>query len=89
MLKDIPITQARHELTALPSRFNREAGAVRITRRGQPVLAIMSWEFYESLVETMEIMADSSLIEHLRQGIKEADQGKGVPWEKAKKELGL
>ena len=53
MLKDIPITEARHELTSLPERLAKTPGAVAVTRRGKAVLAIMPWDLYESLVETL------------------------------------
>ena len=89
MLKDIPITEARHELTSLPERLAAAPGAVAVTRRGKPVLAIMSWELYESIVETLEILGDEDLIATLRQGIKELEEGKGIPWEEAKRALGL
>ena len=89
MLKDIPITEARHELTSLPERFAKEPGAVAVTRRGKPVLAIMPWELYESLVETLEIMGDKDLMASLRKSIKEADAGKTIPWDQVKKDLGL
>jgi prevent-host-death family protein len=89
MLKDIPITEARHELTSLPERLAKEPGAIPVTRRGKPVLAILPWEFYESLMETLEIIGDESFMKTLRQGIKEAGEGRGIPWEKAKKQLGL
>ena len=89
MVKDIPMTEARHELTSLPERLAKEPGAVAVTRRGKPVLALMPWELYESIVETLEIMGDEKLMAVLRQGIKEAEEGKGIPWEEAKKKLGL
>jgi antitoxin YefM len=56
MLKDIPITEARQEITSLPERLAKSPGAVAVTRRGKPVLSIMPWDFYESIVETMEIL---------------------------------
>lgn len=89
MFKDIPITEARHELTSLPERLAKEPTAVTVTRRGKPVLAIMPWEFYESIMETLEIMGDEDFMKSLRQGIREAREGKGIPWEKAKRDLGL
>ena len=84
MTRDIPITTARHELTSLPERLADEEGAVAITRRGKPVLAIMPWELYESIVETLEIMGDQNLMAAFRQGIKEVQEGKGIPWVKAR-----
>lgn len=89
MIKDMPITEARHELTSLPERLAKEPTAVTVTRRGRPVLAIMPWEFYESLMETLEIMGDEDFMKSLRRGIREAREGKGIPWEKAKRDLGL
>jgi prevent-host-death family protein len=89
MIRDIPITTARHEITSLPERLEKDPGAVAITRRGKPVLAVMPWELYESLIETLEILGDSELMNALRQSIKEVEAGKGIPWEDAKRELGL
>jgi antitoxin YefM len=89
MVKDIPITTARHVLTSLPEQLEQDPGAVAITRRGKPVLAILPWELYESLVETIEILGDAELMAALRQSIKDAETGKGIPWEEAKRELGL
>lgn len=89
MPKEIPITQARHELTSLPKRLAKEPRAVAVTRRGKAVLAVMPWELYESIVETLEIMGDEGLMATLRQGIKEIGEGKGISWEEAKGELRL
>lgn len=89
MLKDIPITAARHALTSLPERLAKAPGAVAVTRRGKPVLAIMPWGLYESLVETLDIMGDEALMASLRQGIKDIEDGKTIPWEQVKKDLGL
>jgi prevent-host-death family protein len=49
MRKELPITEARHALTSLPERLAEDPGAVAITRRGKPVLAVMSWDLYESI----------------------------------------
>lgn len=89
MFKDIPITEARHELTSLPERLAKEPGAVSITRRGKPVLAIMPWEFYESVIETLEIMGDKELMASLRRALREEKEGKRIPWEKVKRDLDL
>ena len=89
MLKDLPITEARHELTSLPERLSEHPGTVTVTRRGKPVLAILPWEAYEALVETLEILGDEDIMSSIRQGMKEIEQGKGIPWAQAKRKLGL
>ena len=87
MLKSIPITDARHELTSLPEQLQEEEGAVAVTRRGEPVMALMLWDFYEALTETLEILAEEDLMQALRESVEAARSGKGVPWEEAEETL--
>jgi antitoxin YefM len=49
----------------------------------------MSYEFYESLIETLDILSDKELMAKLRQGIKEIQEGQSESWEMTKKEMGL
>ena len=76
-------------LSRLPELFagDPDLGALAVTRRGHPVLALMPWELYDSLIETLEILGDSELVSELRQGILEIDAGKGVAWEDALPDL--
>ncbi len=91
MTRTMQMIEARDKLTTLPEEFENEpeAGAVVITRRGKPVLAVMSWELYESLMETLEIMGDEKMMADFRRGVREAAEGKLIPWEKGKRKLGL
>ncbi|MEK6814522.1 MAG: type II toxin-antitoxin system Phd/YefM family antitoxin [Nitrospirota bacterium] len=91
MTRTMPIVEARKKLTSLPEEFEKEpeTDAVAVTRRGKPVLALMSWDVYESLVETLEIMGDKDLMADLRRSIREVREGKTIPWERVKKDLGL
>jgi prevent-host-death family protein len=74
-------------MTISKARAAAEAGAVTITQQGKPVMALLSWDLYESLIETIEILDDKEMMAALRQGIKEAKAGKGISWEAAKKGL--
>ena len=91
LTRTMPMIEARNRLTKLPEQFrrNRHTGAVVVTRRGKPVLAVLPWELYESIVETLEILGDEGLMTAVRRGIKEYKEGKGIPWEEAKKQLSL
>jgi len=55
---------------------------VAVTKRGKPALAILPWELYESIAETLEILEDKDLMAVLRRGIAEVESGKGIPWKK-------
>jgi antitoxin YefM len=87
----MPIVEARNKLTSLPEQFEQqpENDVVVVTRRGQPVLAIMPWELYDSIVETLEIMGDAELMAQLRESIKQVAAGETISWETVKKELDL
>ena len=88
-MKELPITEAREELTTLPDKLSHSHETVTVTRRGKPVLAILPREEYEALTETLDIMTDARLMADLRRSIREAKAGKLIPWERAKRKLGL
>ena len=85
--KELTISEAREQLTSLPEQLDRHSGAVAVTRRGKPVLALLSWDVYESIVETLEIMGDEALMAELRQAMQEVSAGEAIDWERALKEL--
>lgn len=87
MVKDIPITTARHELTSLPELLAKDPGAVTITRRGKPVLAVLPWEMYETLLETLEVLGDQELMDTLRRSLQELQRGEAMSWEEAERLL--
>ena len=60
--EQIPIAQARAELTQLPERLSAENRTVALTRYGEPVLPVMPWDLFESIVETLEVMADMDMM---------------------------
>ena len=91
MPKTLSISQLRSQLLGLADEQNRSstAGPVMVTRRGKPVLALLPWELYESLTETLNILGDETLMRSLRQSLKEARAGKAIPWQKVKRDRGL
>lgn len=91
MTRTLPIMEARKLFTSLPELLvnNGQVDVAEITRRGKPVLAVMPWELYETLSETLEVFGDSELMTLLRQSIKEIESGTLIPWQDAKRELDL
>lgn len=85
--EQIPIVRARAMLTQLPERLAEDNRAVALTRHGKPVLAVMPWELFESILETLEIMGDPDMMAALRQGIKDVQEGKLVSLEEVKASL--
>jgi prevent-host-death family protein len=90
------ISEIREEITHLPEQFEHEPQAVTITRRGQPVMALLPFTLYqellekiEALQETLEVMQDEELMAAFREGVKALQNGETIAWEDAKRELGL
>jgi len=86
--KELNTVDARRKLTKLPEELGAEPATVAVTRRGKPVLAIMTWEDYQAILETLEILSDDKAVGQLRRSIKEVKEGKTIPWEEAKTRLG-
>ena len=82
------ISEIREQITRLPEKFEQEPEAVTVTRHGKPVMAILPWELYESIMETLEIMGDAELMAEFRQGVKDMEEGRIKPLDDVLKELG-
>jgi prevent-host-death family protein len=90
MMTQLTISEARKQLLDLPERLAREPErAVSITRHGRPVLAVMPWEFYESIVETLEVLSDPDMVSILRESLADLKHGRLVSNEEAKSRLGV
>jgi len=92
----LSISEAQKELTRLPEQFEEGSEAVTVTRYGKPVMAILPYNTYKSLLEaidalleTLEILKDEELMATFRESIEALKSGEMVDWEDAKRELGL
>ena len=85
----LTVSQARRELLNITKKFSggKARRAISVTRRGKPVLALVPWELYDSLLETLEVMSDRELMERLASSLREADAGKTVSLAKLRKDL--
>ncbi len=88
-MTQLSISQARSRLSQLAKHLFKDQETVEVTSRGKPVLAILPWELYEGLEETIEILEDEALMKQLNKTIKEVRHGKVMSIEKVRRELGL
>ena len=87
--RELTTVSARRELTKLPEKLGTSQATVAVTRRGKPVLAIMTWDDYQTILETLEVLGDDAAVDQLRRSIKEVKEGKQIPWQEAKTRLGM
>ena len=86
MIKQMQISQARKRLNELYKEMGPDE-TVSITSRGKQILALMPWDLYESLVETIEILGDPVMMKSLKKGARDIKSGRVTDWEKVKAEL--
>lgn len=86
MIRQLNITEARKHLLDLPGELEDEP--IIITRRGKPVMAALSYEQFEALLETLEILSDpeASLLE---KSLDQAERGETLSLQEAKARLGI
>lgn len=88
MIRQIPISEARKRLNELHKEIGPDE-TVSITSRGKQVFALMSWELYESMTETMAILGDPALMASFEKGLRDMREGRFTDWETLKKEMGV
>ena len=71
---------ARNRFPRLPRRVNDTQTVIPITRQGRPVMALMSWEMFETLVDTIEILSDQELMSKINESEKAIFEGRTVPF---------
>lgn len=69
------ITEAKQALSTLPEKLSKRKRALAVTRGGKRVLAVMPWDDYEAIVETLEILSDERMMASIRRGRKQAEKG--------------
>ena len=87
-MQKLTITEARNKLMKLPEEAPTNE-IIAITRRNKEIMALMSWELYEGLLETMEILGDPELMKDLKKGIEQVRSDKTHTLKQARKRLRL
>ncbi|POQ99660.1 prevent-host-death protein [Alkalispirochaeta sphaeroplastigenens] len=84
MIKQMSISETRRKITSLETDMSYE-DTISVTNHGKEVLAILRWDTYESIAETLDILSDPEGYNDLKIGISQARQGKLIDFEEFKK----
>ncbi len=87
-MQKIPITEARNKFMKLPDQTAKDQ-ILAVTRRNKEVMAVMSWELYEGLLETLEVLSDPELIKKLKVAMDDVKAGRTNTLSDTYKRLGL
>ena len=70
MVKQMSISETRKRITSLESELSYD-DTISITNHGKEVFALIRWDTYESIAETLEILNDDKYSEMLKKGIQQ------------------
>ena len=87
MISTVSLKELRPELPGVIDRIDRKLDRFVITRRGKPVAVLLSADDYESLMETLDILADPKAMARLRKGEEDVRRGRTRSWKDVKKSL--
>ena len=89
-MRRMNITETKNTLLNLAKEMEKKPRTViEVRKHGRPVMTLISPEFYESLIETLEILADEALMRQFRKAVKEVSEGKAIPLAESRRRLGL
>jgi len=86
MVTEMTITEARKRITSLENEIDFD-DTITITNHGREVFALMKWDTYESIQETLEILTDKELMHDLQTGINQIKENQLVDFEEFKKSI--
>jgi len=86
MIKYMPISEARKKITSLDKEISYD-DTISITNHGKEVYALLRWDTYESIAETLDILSDEALYDDLKKGIQQFERGELVDFDTLKQSL--
>ena len=73
--KVVSSTEARSSLSSLLDEIEDLEEHVIITRKGKPLAIMLSYEEYERLIETLDVLSDPELMKAIEQGEEDIQKG--------------
>lgn len=86
MVSYMTISETRNRIATLEKTMNYDE-TISITNQGKEVFALLRWDTYECLLETLEILADEELSNDLSIGIQQMKDKKLIDFDAFKSGL--
>ena len=88
MITTMSLKELRPELPKVIARIDGKLDRYIVTKRGKPIVVMLSIDDYESLIETLDSLADPKAMAGLRKGEEDIRKGRTHSWVKVKPSLG-
>ena len=87
MVHTVALKELRPDLPGVINDIDSKFHRYIVTKRGKPVVVMMSVDDYESILETIEILSDKRAMKRIKMSDAEIKQGKTVSLEKLRQEI--
>jgi len=88
MVKQMSISETRKRITSLEDELSFD-DTISVTNHGKEVFALIRWDTYESIAETLDIISDDDLMDKLKIGIQQINEGKLIDFDLVKHEINV
>ena len=89
MTHTITLKELRPDLPKVVEEIDKKWERYIVTKHGKPSVVMLNVEDYESLMETLDILADPTAMAGLRKGEDDIRKGRVHLWKDVKKSFGL
>jgi len=88
MVNTVSLKELRPGLPKVIDRIDGRLDRYIVTKRGKPIVVMLSIDDYESLMETLDILTDPRAMAGLRRGEADIRKEKTRSWQDIKRSLG-
>lgn len=88
MINTVSLKDLRPALPQVIEDIDGKLDRYVVTKRGKPVVVMLSIEDYEALMESLDILADPEAVKGIRQGEADLKAGRKRSWKAVKEDLG-
>jgi PHD/YefM family antitoxin component YafN of YafNO toxin-antitoxin module len=88
MVKQMSISETRKKITSLENELSFE-DTISVTNHGKEVFALLRWDTYESIAETLEIISDENLMNDLKIGIQQIKNNELIDFDEFSKSINV
>ena len=87
MVNMITLKELRPELPEVINNIDSKLDRYIITRRGKPVVTMISVDDYEGLLETIEILSDKQTVKRIKRAKKDIKDGKTISLKELRRKI--
>ena len=88
MVRQLSISETRKRITSLEDDLSFN-DTISVTNHGKEVFALLRWDTYESIAETLDIISEEALYDDLKIGIKQFENNSLIDFEDFKKSINV